>query len=473
MKVDFPYPNYREIAPVEVPDANLMGVFSPRAFDEVDEEQVLKEGFARPHEAPRLRDAVKAAERVLIIIDDGTRGTPLPRILPHVFDELHAAGVRDEQIEFIQGVGTHRPMSDEELKEKFGPFHGKFKVHEHHYRDRASLHLFGATRDGTPVTANGLLLQFDFIMGIGSIVPHRVKGLSGGAKIMFPGISGPEMMDRNQWEASMHMSETVMGIPENSMRLRMEEAARLAGLKYLVNVVYDVKHRIVGCYTGDFVAAHRAGCPRSREVYGVHLPSRCDILIIDSHSQDRDFWQSAKGPYAGTMAVKDGGSLILVSPNPEGVASNHKNVLEIGYRPHAELVARAQSGEEQDLVGLAILADVAQIVDKTDCIMVSPGIKPDEARRIGFRHASTAQQALQMALEKQGKDAAVAVIRYGGHALPIVDDEASDRIAELTRTPATHSRHAGSREAARPEAKATPDSRRAPRKRARNAKKET
>src|SRR6185437_10703544 len=107
--------------------------------------------------------------------------------------------------------GTHRPMKEDELKKKFGPYFGKYKVHEHHYKDKSSLHDFGKTRDGTPVTVNKLVTQFDFVMGIGSIVPHRVKGLSGGAKIMFPGIGGKELMDRNQWEASMYMSETVMG----------------------------------------------------------------------------------------------------------------------------------------------------------------------------------------------------------------------------------------------------------------------
>ena len=438
MRIDFPYPGYENIATVDVPDKNLMGVYAPRQFHDVDERKILEQGFARPIGAPRLRQAVKKSDRVLIIIDDGTRETPTDRILPYVFDELHAAGVADDGVEFIQGVGTHRPMKPHELQKKFGPFHGKYKVHEHHYLDRSTLAQFGSARDGTPVTANKIMKDFDFILGLGSIVPHRVKGLSGGAKIMFPGISGPEMMDRNQWEASMHMSETVMGVPENPMRLRMEEAARIAGLKYIVNVVYDVSrdHKIVGCFTGDIVAAHREGCLCSREVYAVHMPTRCQILIIDSHSADRDFWQSAKGPYAGTMAVRDGGSLILVSPNPEGVASNHKNLLEIGYKPQAQIVKIAQSGNAKDLVGLAILSDVCQIVDKTDCIMVSPGIKPDEAKKIGFRHAKNAQAALGMAFEKQGREAAVAVLRYGGHVLPIVDDEAVERIAEkTTRTP--------------------------------------
>jgi nickel-dependent lactate racemase len=323
-------------------------------------------------------------------------------------------------------------MTPTELRQKLGEFAGRFKVHEHHYLDRGRLYEFGHTRDGTPVTANRLIAECDFVLGVGSIVPHRVKGLSGGAKIMFPGASGPEMMDRNQWEASMHMSETVMGVPENPMRLRMEEAARIAGLSYIVNVVYDIRRKVVGCFCGDFVKAHRAGSLRAREVYGVHLPTRADVLVIDSHSQDRDFWQSAKGPYAGTMAVRDGGSMVCVAPNPEGVASNHTNVLEIGYRPSAELVAMVQRGEATDLVGVAILHDVSQIVDKTDCIMVSPGVKPHEAAKIGFRYADSAQRALAMAFDRQGCDARVAVIRYGGHALPLVDDEAAERVAGMT-----------------------------------------
>jgi nickel-dependent lactate racemase len=432
MTIDFPYPEYQQIASLDVPKENLMGIFSPRAFDDVDESQVLRLGMQNPIGTPRLRDAVKSSDRVLIIIDDGTRTTPTDRILPYALDELHAAGVGDDHIEFIQGVGTHRPMRPQEMQKKFGPFNGLYKVHEHHYLDYTSLHEFGATRDGTRVTANRAILDFDFVLGIGSILPHRVKGMSGGAKIMFPGISGREMMERNQWEASMHMSETVMGIRENPMRLRMEEAARIAGLKYIVNVVYDIQRKIVGCFAGDIVAAHRAGCLKAREVYAAHLPRRCDILIVDSHPADRDFWQSAKGPYAGTMAVKDGGSMICVAPNPEGVASNHENVLKIGYRPHAELVAMVQQGKVDDLVGVAILADVSQIVDKTDCIMVSPGVKPQEAAKLGFRWASTAQEALKLALEKQGKHASVAVLRFGGHVLPIVDGESAERIASQT-----------------------------------------
>jgi lactate racemase len=431
VRIDFPYPGYEAIAPVEVPDANLMGVYGPRAHDGADGSEVLRRGFQSPAGADRLRDAVRRHDRVLVLIDDASRMTPTARILPYVLDELHAAGVADQRIEFLQAPGTHRPMTPEELQEKLGSFAGRYRVHEHHYLDRSTMHDFGRTREGTPVTANRLLAEVDFVLGIGSILPHRMKGFSGGAKIAFPGVSGPEMMERCQWEASMHMAETIMGIPENPMRLRIEEAARMAGLRYIVNVVSDVRTQIVGCFTGDIVAAHREGSKCSRQLYAVHLPTRADVVLIDSHPADRDFWQSAKGPYAGTMAVKIGGSLILMSPNPEGVASNHKNLLEVGYRPHAELVRMVQEGNVEDLIGLAILADICQIVDKTDCIMVSPGVKREQAERLGFRYAGTAQEALALALQRQGPRATVAVLRCGGHILPIVDDEAEDRIADM------------------------------------------
>jgi nickel-dependent lactate racemase len=209
------------------------------------------------------------------------------------------------------------------------------------------------------------------------------------------------------------------------MRLRIEEAAKLVGLRYIVNLVSDRGKRIAGCFAGDPVAAHRAGCRLSQEINAVELPRRADIVLIDSHPADRDFWQSAKGVYAGTMAVRDGGTLIIVSPNPEGVADNHANVLEIGYRPYAEIVKMVEAGEVNDVVGAAILADVAQVMDRTDCILVSPGVTLEQTERLGFRYAASTQEALEMAFLQQGNSAMVAVLRHGGHILPLIHQKAA------------------------------------------------
>ncbi len=79
MKIDFPYKHFESFEPALVPDANLLGIFAPRALGEGKESQtVLKRGFENPIGAPRLREAVQAGDRVLILIDDYTRGTPVP-----------------------------------------------------------------------------------------------------------------------------------------------------------------------------------------------------------------------------------------------------------------------------------------------------------------------------------------------------------------------------------------------------------
>jgi lactate racemase len=425
MKIGFPYPGYEQIAPVEVPDANLMGVYEPHAVAEVDEESVVERGFAEPIGAWQLRHEVRPTDRVLVLIDDLTRGTPVPRLLERVIGELWEAGVLDRQIQLLTAQGTHRKMTDTELRQKLGEFYGRFVVSQHDWLDEAGLHNYGRTSDGTVVTANWLLLESDFVLGLGSIVPHRIMGFSGGAKIAFPGVAGREVQERCQWEAAQHLSESVMGVAENPMRLRIEEAARLIGLRYIANVISDREQKIVGCFVGDPVKAHRAGCKLSREINAVTLKRRADIVLIDSHPADRDFWQSAKGVYAGTMAVRDGGTLIVVAPNPDGVADNHPNLLKIGYRPYAEIMRMVEDGQADDVVGAAVLADVAQVMDRTDCILVSPGVTRDETERLGFRYATTAQEALTMTFARQGNAAKVAVLRHGGHILPLADQKTS------------------------------------------------
>ncbi|HEU4594604.1 MAG TPA: nickel-dependent lactate racemase [Pyrinomonadaceae bacterium] len=412
-----------------MPDENLSGVYAPRSVGQVREEEVVAGGFAEPYGAPHLRDAVKPTDQVLVLVDDATRGTPVTRLLKHVTGELWAAGVSDKQIRLLTAQGTHRRMSEGELRQKLGEFYGSFETHQHNWLDEPNLHEFGRTRDGTRVTANRLLSEADFVIGLGSIVPHRVKGFSGGAKIAFPGVSGREMQERNQWEASGRTSEAVMGVADNPTRRRTEEAARLVGLNYIANVVTDADKRIVGCFVGDTVEAHRAGCKLSREINAALLPRRAGIVLIDSHPADRDFWQSAKGFYSGAMAVRDGGTLVVIAPNPEGVADNHPNLLEIGYRPYVEIVRMVEAGAIADVVGAAILADIAQIVDRADCVLVSPGITREETERLGFRYAGTAEEALGMAFERQGRGAEVAVLRHGGRILPLVEGEQADVIS--------------------------------------------
>ncbi len=52
MKIDFPYANYKDIPPFDVPDSMLMGIYTPEEFPQVDEQAELKKGFENPIGAP-------------------------------------------------------------------------------------------------------------------------------------------------------------------------------------------------------------------------------------------------------------------------------------------------------------------------------------------------------------------------------------------------------------------------------------
>jgi len=85
-----------------------------------------------------------------------------------------------------------------------------------------------------------------------------------------------------------------------------------------------------------------------------------------------------------------------------------------------------EAGKVEDVVGAAVLADVAQAVDRTDCIMVSPGVTREETERLGFRYAETARDALELAFRRQGPEAKVAVLQHGGHILPLIENETAE-----------------------------------------------
>src|SRR5262245_6812938 len=118
--ISFPYPLYESIQPAEVPDENLVGIFTPRTLAAIDEEAVLSSGLENPFGAPRLRDAVRPRDRVLILIDDGTRDTPIHRLLPYIFNELIAAGIHPQNVAFLTAQGTHRRMTEPEIRRKIG-----------------------------------------------------------------------------------------------------------------------------------------------------------------------------------------------------------------------------------------------------------------------------------------------------------------------------------------------------------------
>ena len=420
MKIQLSYP---DVLPLEVPDANLLADLRPKTVRTVPPiEQLVEKALDHPLGSRPIEDLVSPSTRLLILVDDITRQTPAGEILPPLLRRLETRGLPKKNVQFLIAAGTHARMTAAEIERKLGPtVPHEYAVTLHHWKEEDTLQEIGATADGTPIRVNSLLGRADFVLGIGQIVPHRVMGFTGGATIVQPGVSGPEVTGYTHWQSALYPGREILGIAENPVRHEVERIAHKAGLAFIVNVVMDGQHRVTEVVAGDPVAAHRAGASRSLEIYGIPQPAFADIVVAESYPADYDLWQAAKGIYSSELAVREGGIVILVTPCPHGVSEEHLEVEEMGYLGFAEVKALVEKKQIRDRVAAAHLVHVGRVIrDRAHGIMVSRGIDPETQGRLGFEPAPTPQNALRRAFEIAGPDAKVAVLHHGGDILPLV-----------------------------------------------------
>lgn len=406
----------------DLPEASLLAVVSPNDVEPcaspVDE---IRRALSSPIGAPALVDAARGAQRVVIVADDMTRLTPVEIILPVLLDELNRAGVRDEQVTVLIALGTHRPMTGEEIRAHFGDeVIRRAQVINNPWQDPAEMVYLETTPNGTPVYLSRAALEADFLIGVGSIVPHHIPGFSGGAKIIQPGITGAATTGATHY-LSTRAPRSYLGQVENPVRAEMERIAALAGLKTIFNVVLDRSGRLVQAFYGDPVQAHRAGVSVSKQVYGVLLKEQADIVIAGSHPCDIEFWQAHKSLYPAEIAVKPGGEIILVTPCPEGVAVMHREIFAItGLEPEA-IAAQIETGEITDVVSGALALAWAKSRRLAAVSLVSDGIADDEARALGFTPYRSVDEALSAAFRKHGLGAKVTVLTHAPDTLPLLE----------------------------------------------------
>jgi nickel-dependent lactate racemase len=420
MRISFPYP---DMGPLEIPGENLLGIFSPSTVEvEESEEQIINKALSHPIGSAPLSQILRGVQKVLIVVDDYTRTTPVQKILPRLIKELDNAGVKKSGVKIMVALGTHRPMTEEEIVWKFGPELPKqYPILNHQWWDISQQINLGETEKGTPIHVNRVIKEVDFVIGIGQIVPHRVTGFSGGGNIVQPGICGEETTGKTHWLSAQFKGREILGKIENPVKKEVERIAEKAGLRWIINTIQDGTGRLIDAVAGDPILAYRKGADRSLQVYRAELSQDADIVVADSHPYDSELWLASKGIYASELAIKQGGVVILVSPCPEGVSPSHPEVLEFGYQTFETVDQWIRQGKIKKITAAAHLVHVGRVVkERARGIMVCPGISKEEKEKLGFNHAEDPQEALEMAFSLSGKDSKVAVLQRGGEILPIV-----------------------------------------------------
>lgn len=279
----------------------------------------IKRALQNPIGTKRLGEIVSKDSSVVIMADDRTRVTPQKIIIPLILDELHQAGISNEQIKLVIAYGTHRPMTNDEILERFGrEVTGQIEIKHHDCHN--NLVNRGITKRGTRIVVNKEVLDADIRIAVGGVLPHHPVGWSGGAKMLLPGVAGTETVH------AMHLlgaTEQQLGKVLTPCREEMEDFARDVGLHFIVNVIQTDKGELLKAVSGHFIEAHREAVKWGMKIFGAKFSEAADITISNAYPSDYDFTQADKGLFSAEIATKQGGEIILLSPCYEGIAPTH------------------------------------------------------------------------------------------------------------------------------------------------------
>ena len=321
MRVDVRWKSWHgdEILPLEFPDGYEVSVHPPRGGADIGEEGIRR-AFANPIGSPRIAELARGKRSAVIVVDDIARPTPAYRVIPSILEELHEAGIPDGAIKFVLAVACHRPMVRDEMAAKLGEeVMRTYYVVNHQPYDYTTF--VGQTSRGTPVHINRHVAEAEVRIGIGQIAPHGMPGFSGGAKIFLPGVAGIETIAANHRPGNFKGGLTK--IEGNEYRADMEEAARLAGLHLIVNLVINSERGIAGLVVGDLVEAHRKGVELAWNAMSTTLPPQpVDIGVFNQYPKDTEFMHVPHALHVLNSAprpiIRQGGTMVIISASPDG-----------------------------------------------------------------------------------------------------------------------------------------------------------
>ncbi len=405
---------------VRVPARNLLGSIQPKeqpsaADAKAEVERALKE----PIGSKRLSEIAKAEHKVAIVVDDATRDAPSDVMLLSVLAELNVAGVRDENVTVIFGCGTHRAVTPEEAKVLLGEEvlkHVKTVSHDCRAQD---LVYAGTTKThGNKVYLNRVFAEADVRVLVGDVGFHYYAGYGGGRKSVLPAVSGEETIKHNH--ALLLNANAHTGVlAENPVHEDMTEAAKLAKVDFIVNVVANIKGEVVKAFAGDLEQAFLEAVKAVDAMCRVTVDRRADIVVVSPGGDPADInlFQAYKALDNALEVVKRGGVVILVAECPEG----HGNQVFYDWMVRfGELKAVEREIKRNFVLGGHKAYYLLKALQNHQIILVSSLPDYYAVNVFKLKTARAVNDAFTDALKTAGSQARVWVMPYGNFTLPEV-----------------------------------------------------
>lgn len=404
---------------IRIPARNLLGTIEPKERKVApDAKAEVERALNEPIGTKRLREIAQPENKVAIVVDDATRKVPSETILLPVLTELNLAGVKDENVTVIFGCGTHRAVKPEEAQELLGEEVLKRVKTISHCCSGNDLVYIGTTKtQGNKVYVNRIFAEADVKVLIGDVNYHYYAGYGGGRKSILPAICGEETIKQNH--ALLLSASARTGVLEgNPVHVDMTEAARLAKVDFIVNVVENREGEIVRAFAGDFEGAFLEATKLVDEMYRVSVDRRADIVVVSAggHPADINLYQACKGLDNAVDAVKRGGVMVLVAECPEG----HGNQVFYDWMTRlGDLKSVEREVKRNFVIGGHKAYYLLKILQTHPVILVSS--MPDFYATSIFKlkTARAVNDALNEALKLAGSASRIWVMPQGSHTLSV------------------------------------------------------
>ena len=288
-------------------------------------------------------------KRVLVIIPDSTRTAPIPLFFRLLYEQL---GRRMARLDYLIALGTHPPMSEEAIDRLVGVSaaeraerYPNVQIFNHHWAQPEMLQTFGVISrreaerltdgllaDEVPITLNRLIFEYDQLVICGPVFPHEVAGFSGGAKYLFPGIAGADIINFTHWLGALVTSMRTIGIKDTPVRRVIHRAAEFVTRPLLCMALVLRGQELHGLYIGHHAEAWSRAADLSAQlnIIMVDQPFK-RVLSMPSTIYD-DLWTAAKAMYKTEPAIAEGGEVIIYAPHITEISYTHGKLIDqVGY----------------------------------------------------------------------------------------------------------------------------------------------
>ncbi|MGQ9596499.1 MAG: nickel-dependent lactate racemase [Thermoproteota archaeon] len=419
MLVKIPYG--KEFEECDVDDSRIVANLRPSwPSPTQDQSTYIEMALSNPIGSPSLSNLAEKVKNVLIITSDNTRPVPskitLPRLVRKIKEKSPPTSIR-----LLVATGLHEWLpSRSELSKRFGPVLDDFDEIIIHSAKKDDLSLdLGPLSTGNRFYVNRLVKEAGLVISEGFIEGHFFAGFTGGPKSILPGVSMVETIMVNHSPRNIDHPNARCGIAEgNPIYEEMCEAARLADLRFILNVVLDENKRIVSAFAGDVFEAHKKGRAFSLKCCRV-APVLSDIVITSNggYPLDRNLYQLVKGISNGALTAKEGGVIIACGECTDGIGHQEFYEMLSASSSPSEFLRRLRAGEIwQEAQWEAQV--LAKVLERFHVVVVSKGVDSKVVESMHMIHAKGLKEGLEIAsdLKPQGK---ITLLPDGPSAIPL------------------------------------------------------